>query len=102
MRLESALRDASGYTNRPRDFGDLVHILDAELRLITPSDPEGSSGEVSRVPASASDDSTAPNPPFVEIVPLSAGSRGYSEWGLLHLRIAGGSPAPPTKGALEP
>src|SRR5262245_11318788 len=65
MRLESELRDASGYTDRPRDFGDLVHILDAELRLITPSDPEGSSGEVSRVPASASDDSLPPNPPFV-------------------------------------
>src|SRR5262249_39653710 len=64
MRLESELRDASGYTTRPRDFGDLVHILDAELRLITPSDPEGSSGEVSRVPVSASDDSTSPNPPF--------------------------------------
>src|SRR5262245_36855432 len=65
MRSEAELRDASGYTNRPRDFGDLVHILDAELRLITPSDPEGSSGEVSRVPASDSDDSPPPNPPFV-------------------------------------
>ena len=31
--------------NRPRDFDDLIHILDPELRLITPTDPEGSSSE---------------------------------------------------------
>ena len=39
------LRDASGYADRPRDFDDLLRILDAELRLITPTDPEGSTGE---------------------------------------------------------
>ena len=33
--------EASGYANRPRDFDDLIHILDPELRLITPTDPEG-------------------------------------------------------------
>ena len=27
---------------RPRDFDELIHILDLELRLITPTDPEGS------------------------------------------------------------
>ena len=37
--------EASGYANRPRDFADLIHILDPELRLITPTDPEGSSSE---------------------------------------------------------
>jgi hypothetical protein len=42
MRSESELRDASGYAGRPREFDDLVHILDQELRLITPTDPEGS------------------------------------------------------------
>jgi formylglycine-generating enzyme required for sulfatase activity len=41
MHSESELRDASGYAGRPRDFDDLIHILDAELRLITPTDPEG-------------------------------------------------------------
>ena len=45
MRSETELRDASGYANRPRDFDDLIHILDSELRLITPTDPEGSTGE---------------------------------------------------------
>jgi len=37
MRSEDALRQASGYAGRPRDFDDLIHILDAELRLITPT-----------------------------------------------------------------
>jgi formylglycine-generating enzyme required for sulfatase activity/tetratricopeptide (TPR) repeat protein len=45
MRSESELRDASGYAARPRDFEDLIVILDRELRLITPTDPEGSVSE---------------------------------------------------------
>src|SRR5205823_2851317 len=45
VRSESELRDASGYASRPRDFDDLVRILDQELRLITPADPEGTSSE---------------------------------------------------------
>ncbi len=45
MRSEAELREASGYAGRPRDFDDLIRILDPELRLITPTDPEGSSGE---------------------------------------------------------
>ena len=45
MRSRKELVEASGYANRPRDFDDLIHILDPELRLITPTDPEGSSSE---------------------------------------------------------
>ena len=45
MRSEAELREASGYAGRPRDFDDLIRILDPELRLITPTDPEGSTGE---------------------------------------------------------
>jgi serine/threonine protein kinase/formylglycine-generating enzyme required for sulfatase activity len=45
MRSRQQLRAASGYSDRPRDFDDLIHILDAELRLITPTDPEGSGDE---------------------------------------------------------
>jgi eukaryotic-like serine/threonine-protein kinase len=41
MRSEAELRDASGYADRPRDFADLIHIMDNDLRLITPTDPEG-------------------------------------------------------------
>ena len=48
MRSRKELLEASGYANRPRDFGDLINILDPEIRLITPTDPEGSSSEVNR------------------------------------------------------
>src|SRR5262249_2487666 len=49
MRPEAELRAASGYTDRPRDFDDLLRILDPELRLITPTDPEGVAGDGWRV-----------------------------------------------------
>ena len=45
MRSRQELLEASGYANRPRDFDDLIRILDPELRLITPTDPEGSASE---------------------------------------------------------
>ena len=35
------LLEASGYGSRPKDFDDLIRILDNEIRLITPTDPEG-------------------------------------------------------------
>src|SRR6202022_3131238 len=41
MRSYGELLEASGYGNRPRDFDDLIRILDSEIRLITPTDPEG-------------------------------------------------------------
>jgi serine/threonine protein kinase/formylglycine-generating enzyme required for sulfatase activity len=44
MRSESELREAAGYADRPGDFDDLIRILDSELRLITPTDAEGSGG----------------------------------------------------------
>jgi serine/threonine protein kinase/formylglycine-generating enzyme required for sulfatase activity len=41
MRSQPELLDASVYVNRPKEFADLLRILDGELRLITPTDPEG-------------------------------------------------------------
>src|SRR5207237_3530657 len=41
MRSHQELQDAAGYAGRPREFADLVRILDTELRLVTPTDPEG-------------------------------------------------------------
>jgi formylglycine-generating enzyme required for sulfatase activity len=41
MRSYAELLDASGYARRPREFDDLRRILDSELRLVTPTDPEG-------------------------------------------------------------
>jgi serine/threonine protein kinase/energy-coupling factor transporter ATP-binding protein EcfA2 len=40
MRSYAELLEASGYGNRPSEFDDLIHILDSEIRLITPTDPE--------------------------------------------------------------
>ena len=44
MRSYAELLEASGYGNRPSDFDDLIRILDSEIRLITPTDPEGKAG----------------------------------------------------------
>jgi serine/threonine protein kinase/formylglycine-generating enzyme required for sulfatase activity len=41
MRAQADLLEASGYADRPNDFAELLRILDSELRLITPTDPEG-------------------------------------------------------------
>ncbi|TWU33873.1 protein kinase domain-containing protein [Novipirellula artificiosorum] len=41
MRSHAELMEASGYGDRPHDFDDLIKILDSEIRLITPTDPEG-------------------------------------------------------------
>jgi serine/threonine protein kinase len=45
MRSYAELLAASGYASRPRDFYDLLRILDGDLRLITPTDPEGKEPE---------------------------------------------------------
>jgi formylglycine-generating enzyme required for sulfatase activity len=44
MRSQHELLGASAYSSRPRDFEALVRVLDGELRLITPADPEGVDG----------------------------------------------------------
>ncbi len=49
MRSRQQLLEASGYVNRPSDFDDLIHILDPELRLITPTDPDGVASDEWRV-----------------------------------------------------
>ncbi len=41
MRSYAELLEASDYGNRPPEFDDLIRILDSEIRLITPTDPEG-------------------------------------------------------------
>jgi serine/threonine protein kinase/formylglycine-generating enzyme required for sulfatase activity len=41
MRSREELLQASGYAARPRAFDELLRILDGGLRLVTPTDPEG-------------------------------------------------------------
>jgi serine/threonine protein kinase/formylglycine-generating enzyme required for sulfatase activity len=45
MRSRQELQEACGYGTRPRDWVQLLHILDGELRLLTPTDPEGQAEE---------------------------------------------------------
>jgi eukaryotic-like serine/threonine-protein kinase len=42
MQSNHELQEASGYANKPIEFKELLRILDGDLRLITPTDPEGS------------------------------------------------------------
>jgi serine/threonine protein kinase len=44
MRSELELQQAAQYVGQTRKFGELIHILDNELRLITPTAPEGDEG----------------------------------------------------------
>ena len=60
MRSEGELQEAAAYADRPREFADLIHILDNELRLITPTDPEGSDGEATVSIAPAGDTTNSP------------------------------------------
>lgn len=42
MRSQEELQERAGYAGRPADWERLVRLLDGELRLVTPIDPEGS------------------------------------------------------------
>ncbi len=54
MQSRDELLQASGYADRIKDFVELMHILDGELRLITPTDPEGAISEEPSHPRSPS------------------------------------------------
>ncbi len=45
---EETLLEASGYANRKSAFQELLRILDGELRLVTPTDPDSSSNAPDR------------------------------------------------------
>jgi serine/threonine protein kinase len=42
MRSDAELRVASGYAARAQEFDELMRLLDSEVRLLTPTDPEAS------------------------------------------------------------
>ena len=50
MRSRDELLKASGLAARPREFDDLIQLLDGSLRLITPTDPEGLGEESESAP----------------------------------------------------
>ena len=53
MRSHKELLIASGYAARPGTFDALLRILDSEIRLITPTDPEGKPDDESSTPTVA-------------------------------------------------
>jgi serine/threonine protein kinase/formylglycine-generating enzyme required for sulfatase activity len=72
MRSYAELLEASGYGNRPSEFDGLIHILDSEIRLITPTDPE-SKDEGRRTSERMKDEGGRMNEDM-EIVPTSGSS----------------------------
>jgi eukaryotic-like serine/threonine-protein kinase len=63
MRSYAELLEASGYGSRPKDFDALIRILDNEIRLITPTDPEGMAGDEWRVAGGKNDSASSPTTP---------------------------------------
>ncbi|MBM4070880.1 MAG: serine/threonine-protein kinase [Planctomycetes bacterium] len=59
MRSRQKLLDASGYASRAKQFDDVLRILDSELRLITPTDPEGADDRGDKQPACQPDEPTS-------------------------------------------
>lgn len=55
MKSYDQLLQVSGYGDRPDDFDDLMRILDSEIRLITPTDPEAVANEADTPSAAASE-----------------------------------------------
>ena len=54
MRSYAELLDSSGYRNTQSKFDELVRILDGEIRMITPTDPDGAALEMPDAPADQS------------------------------------------------
>jgi hypothetical protein len=51
MRSHAELLTSSDFANCPKDFDDLLRILDSEIRLLTPTDPEGADDSSSQFQA---------------------------------------------------
>jgi serine/threonine protein kinase len=68
MHSQEELRQVSGYAHRPSDFDHLLHILDAELRLVTPTEPEGLDVEhVSHVLDAERQEGSAPQEQYYQL-----------------------------------
>jgi serine/threonine protein kinase len=77
LRGRQELLEASGYVRQPKEFDALLRILDAELRLVTPTDPEGIQEEGVARPESSkgvgtSAVRTSPTPSKTQGVPHSS------------------------------
>jgi formylglycine-generating enzyme required for sulfatase activity len=79
MKSRQDLLAASGYARQPADFDELLRILDAEVRLITPTDPEGAAlgGEPGALREGEPGASATGVGPLVADAPGSPGERYY-------------------------
>ena len=57
-----ALLDASGYAQRPSEFGDLIQTLDSEIRLVTPPVPVSEDVDVRAPDGATEPDAVAAEP----------------------------------------
>ncbi len=64
MRSFEMLREASSYQSDARRFDEVIRILDSELRIVTPTDPNGESRTIvlNRSSVAPSTDANQPNP----------------------------------------
>ena len=85
MRSYAELLEASGYGNRPKDFDDLIRILDNEIRLITPTDPEGKE---------ADERFRSPDEAGPEILPAHPRLSGSFHTGMADPQTEGNAPGP--------
>src|SRR5262249_33565883 len=81
VRSGAELLTVSGYAGRRRDFEGLLTVLDSEVRLITPTDPEGTgwatevadtsatrpAGQPELSPSSTSESSSRPAPRYYQL-----------------------------------
>ncbi len=77
MRSYTELLAASGYADRPQDFHDLIRILDSEIRLITPTDPEGKEETVSPRPYSGEGQGVRADAVRADATPARQGHKYY-------------------------
>ncbi len=88
MRSYAELLEASGYGSRPKDFDDLIRILDNEIRLITPTDPEG------KDEARSSDSVLQIHSRGPEILPTHPRLSGSLDSGVADPQAEGNAPGP--------
>jgi serine/threonine protein kinase len=70
MRSHQELLELSGYARRPKEFDSLTRVLDSELRLVTPTDPEGTEDRGDKRPGLAA----------AEPEPASEAACGYGKY----------------------
>ncbi len=67
MRSYAELLEVSGYSGRAQDFDQLIQLLDKEVRLITPTEPEGVANDEGWVTGDHSDRQSPPSTRYYQL-----------------------------------